>query len=416
MSKFAAILSDLRNADRYVRVPGVDIFDEHAEYYYEDEDGHPVPKGTRGARKRKRVFKREDLERIANNCNKRDRTGSLSPLTLGHTDPEEPDERKQPVPVGYALNYRVRFDNDRNKHMLVADYYIRKDKYDLAKTFPRTSIELWPDDKEEIIDPIALLRRTPQRDLGQWTYSRGRHVLRYSMEFKPMNDELYDDDAMTDEAPVDAPVEDAEPSHEEKVEQFMRHCFSHPHAKYFSGHYGMEEGPEEAPLPEGPEEDPTDMPDADEVPLQNSAMASATNAGVPDHEEPDGDEGMPPAQYKRDQIAILYQKLRKENAALKYQANEAEARRMVAQLVAEGYQLDAGVEVPKLARMNAEQREKHEAHVRKYYRQSPTSKVGRVRTAEPENAQQVNPAHHERAINYIRENGGDYTTALKMTR
>ena len=43
MSKFAAILSDLRNADRYVRVPGVDIFDEHAEYYYEDEDGHPVP-------------------------------------------------------------------------------------------------------------------------------------------------------------------------------------------------------------------------------------------------------------------------------------------------------------------------------------------------------------------------------------
>jgi hypothetical protein len=351
-------------------------------------------------------------------------------LTLGHTDPEEMDERKQPVPVGYAINYRVRYATDLKKHMLTADYYIRRDKFELAKTFPRTSIELWPDEGKEIIDPIALLRRTPQRDLGQWIYSRGKHVLRYSMEHQMAEDyELPEDDMGSEDVdlpPVESPEGDA--THEEKVEQFMRHCFSHPHAKYLSGHYGMpdemmgDDMMEDAPA----EGDPTDFPDSEE-PLQNAAAASATNGAPPGGDlfgdEPDGDEGMPPpaSQYRRDQIAVKYSKLRRQVIAYQRKAREAEARRIVGQLTAEGYQLDAAVEVPRLMRMNQKQRETHESHIRRYYRQAPVGKTGRVPTQPTvesySRAGNLSSAHYARALNYARENpGAAWNDAVQKTK
>ena len=108
-------LADLRDEARFVCKRDVPIFDEHVE---RNKKGKVV-----------RKFDRSDLERIARNCNRRDSIGQFAPLTLGHTDPDQPDETKQPRPVGYAAGYRVKWHPGLGRHVLVTDYYIRRDDY-----------------------------------------------------------------------------------------------------------------------------------------------------------------------------------------------------------------------------------------------------------------------------------------------
>src|SRR4051812_45335338 len=150
IARYRQFLSDLGDPAKFVREPDVAVFDEHVE------------KGKGGKVVRK--FDRAALEEIARNCNARDAGGTPCPITIGHTDPEEADERKQPEIVGYARNFRVRFDGRLSRWTLRSDYYLFKGKYAYARTFTRTSVELWESD--HLLDPIALLRRTPQRDLG----------------------------------------------------------------------------------------------------------------------------------------------------------------------------------------------------------------------------------------------------------
>jgi hypothetical protein len=157
----------------YRRFPSREIFDEHVEVYHVDEKGEPCAPTDRGAKKVVRRFSRKELKEIAARCNARTRTGALTPLSLGHTDPDQPDEAKQPRLVGYAKNFKVRKQSKRRggKWVLCADFFVKQAHLEEARTFPRVSIELWPEDK--VIDPIALLRRTPQRDLAQWvSYSK----------------------------------------------------------------------------------------------------------------------------------------------------------------------------------------------------------------------------------------------------
>lgn len=392
---FQQFVRELDDPRLYVRVPDRAIFDAHVE---KNKKGKVV-----------RKFEKADLERIARNCNQRDQTGTLCPITIGHTDPDEPDETKQPELVGYARKFRVAYDQALGKWTLRADYYIRKDAFGEAKTFPRTSVELWPED--EILDPVALLRRTPQRDLGQWIYSRtGKTVLRYSMESANMNDDELDmggepaggapDNYGADETP--GMGGEAEPSHEEMCEQFARHCMSHPHAKKLAEHFAMEDKPEEPAedLGEFPVGDPTDTPSAEEEPELHAAFPSGTNGALPGGKKP-------AAQFRKNQEAVRYSQLQKKMAALEHDAATSKAEAIVTQLTAEGYDLDAGVEVPRLARMNEKQRAAAANHIRRYYRQAPVAQYGRVpvmgSTSEPETIDNMSERRLDQCLQYQRK-------------
>jgi len=295
---FHDLLTDLKDPAKYVRVPKKAIFDEHEDVYWTDpHTGQMVPEGTPGAKRVVQKFDKARLEKIAAHNNERTRTGDMSPITFGHTNPREPDERKQPIGRGYELNFTVDYDPVRKKHMLYADHYIRKSDYPEATTYPHTSIELWPED--DTIHPVSFLRRTPQRDVGQWIYSRvygsdgasalgtsvwrfsraGQPVLRYAMENTMAND--MDTSVTTSPTPgLDAPMagtDDVPPTPEEHV-QFMRHCMSHPLAKKFARHYEMQD----AAMP-GVGEPPLAAPDATAEPIQNAAstMLSGTNSTLP---------------------------------------------------------------------------------------------------------------------------------------
>lgn len=162
-----ADIPDFTNATQWERRPGVNVFDEHERKLTRRKkvDGKDVDESVTVQ------FKKHDLEQIAAECNERDRTGNFCALSLGHTLDGRP-EIEQPPHVGYARQFYVAYDNTLKRYVIRATYYIRRDRLGAAVEFPRTSVEYWHDRK--FFDPIALLRRTPARDLGQWTYALDR--------------------------------------------------------------------------------------------------------------------------------------------------------------------------------------------------------------------------------------------------
>lgn len=391
MANAAAAPSELDDPRRYVKRAGVAVFDAHTE---RDGEGDVV-----------RRFSRADLEEIARNGNARALRGSPCPLTLGHTDPDEQDERKQPEIVGYAKNYRVAHSAALNRWVLTADFFIRKDRHREASGFPRVSVELWPGKGDRFLDPIALLRRTPRRDLGQWCYARsqaGAAVLRYSMHANQKGaavaDEFDDlgDEAPLDDAPVDgvddAPMDDAPPppTDAERAEQWAKHCFSHEHAQHFAKHYAMPApGADGLPPVDGPPPAHTpDMPpDAREEPENYSAMPGATNGAIPVAEEPDA-----------------YAKARKAR-------NLAKAKEAVSALKAEHYSFDSVRMVERLARLTPAERKAEVAHIRENYARAPVGgapipvKAGGA-GKKRRHMSEMTPAEFEKAQRYMKHREG----------
>jgi hypothetical protein len=131
---------------------------------------------------------KDRLERIAAVNNARFTPGAL---TLGHTVPHQYDqdgrvaratpEGEQPETVGYLKGFSVRWHPGLKKYALYARYYLAKDREAEARTYPRTSVEWFPDD--DSLPSVSLLRRAPRLDLGQWTYAAGgRACLRYAID------------------------------------------------------------------------------------------------------------------------------------------------------------------------------------------------------------------------------------------
>lgn len=343
--EFSRFLGDM-DGPGFVRKPGVAVFDAHEEY-----DGEKLV----------RRFTKADLKRIADNCNRREKKGSLCPITIGHTDPDDPREKAQPEHVGFARNFRVDYSKRLGRWVVVSDFYLRRERYGEARSYPRVSVELWPTDN--FLDPIALLRRTPQRDLGQWHYSRagaqnakcgvwsysrsaraGRLVLRYSMAHSNLGASMHDDEELMDDAPGegDAP---AEPSHEEKAEQFLKHCMSHPHAAHFAKHYAMPAGgATDEPAPEGEGDLPP--PDADREPEQfGMAAPSATNGAVP---------GQEPDQFAKRDAARLRR-----------------GRELVSQLKSENFVLDEKAELRQFAKLGPRAAKAYADKIRLNYKKAP---------------------------------------------
>lgn len=111
------------------------------------------------------------LQEIADRNNNRiHKTGDEIPLIIGHTK-DGADEKDQPEVVGYASNLRVKDFLNTGKKAIAATFKYHKASADVAKKFPRRSVELWTRDWK--LDPIALLgATTPERDLGLVRFSR----------------------------------------------------------------------------------------------------------------------------------------------------------------------------------------------------------------------------------------------------
>lgn len=329
---------------------GAHVFDEHDEH---DREG-----------KLARRFDRTSLEEIARRCNERDRRGALCPLTIGHTRDGAPESEQPPI-VGYARNFRVSYSADQGRHFLLADFWIHKDHYDLASQYKRVSVELWP--KDRILDPIALLRRTPQRDLPQWTYAmHGKHqVIRYAMEER--------DDEQDPTLPPAAEHDEQGP----------------PPAEGDSSDGGPPPGDEPAPAanPDDPTDEDHRMVDrfartlrymcdghakkyasATQGPPAFPGNTNAVPGAVPPPKLEDKDTLKMQKAISDSQLERRLKAMEQEVRQLRYEKAHAEARALASQLYYEGKEVDVAAEAKRMAGMNAEQRQAHCDYVRKYHR------------------------------------------------
>jgi len=129
---------------------------------------------TKARNGRTLIFNRENLQRLAESCNRRiQQTGDYAAVTIGHT----PDRdalaagATPPKVVGFAGPFRVGRlgEGEDARWCIFADLRIFPEFRHLLKHYPRRSAELWlvGDYDEMYLDPIALLgAETPRLDLG----------------------------------------------------------------------------------------------------------------------------------------------------------------------------------------------------------------------------------------------------------
>lgn len=279
-----------------------------------------------------------DLEAIASNTRRLEtESGVPIRITAGHTMAGEP-QTNQPEIWGYARNARVGTFGPRATPAILVDQYIRRDRWDAARSMPYRSAEYYPFSK--VITGVALLRTDPQLDLGMVTYAMpGRAV--YAMENSNMPDPTMPPNK---DEPLAAPAAPAAPEgvDPEFFSQFMK-CWEFARQNYSAGFPG------------------------------------ATNAAVPGTKEDDAQ------RMARDSEAIRYARLEAELAALRKSQKEsmlryarAESERIVTQLEAEGVVLDRALEVERMAGMDDAGREAHAAHIRRFYRSAPVAGAGMV--------------------------------------
>lgn len=440
-------LQSILQSDDYEVIENVPVFDEHDEY---DREGNLI-----------RRFGRLELQEIADKGNQREiETGDLCPFGPGHTIDNAP-ETSQPIPYGYVRNYRVERFGPSGKLAVICNFYIKKAYKAMAATFPRRSVELWIKDK--MIDWIALLRRTPQRDLGLLTYEKDAHYLaplqldslfydnlkkkhlaghlsksgklRYSM-----------DGDMNPTEPPDALAPDEE--FHEKFLKAMKHHFPHMHgmhAKYASeigehphGHMDVGDDAEGA----GEADDERRGPEAEgehrhhpehgkhhhaEHHEHYSAQISATNSSMPKAEK---------IRMSKVQEDIKLSKLEQENLALKtrlakLEENQAstqkEMRRVryerdLTGLVGQGYQFDMAEEMEMHGDDAPEKFAKHLESIKKNYQRGPVGDFpilgkGDDAPIASAKADDINDPRNrdkfEKATKYMREKGVDWDEAFE---
>lgn len=159
--------------DRFVRIRDVPVFDSH------ESDGS-------GGKPRK--VTEDDLEKIAENCNRKfDELGVATTLTLGHTrdDPRTP-EWEQPKPIGWACRFRVGDLLKTGRKALFCDWFVRKQHADVIDDYPHRSVEWWQSRGD--LNPISLLRTAPERDLPIIKYAQEpTDEVPYRYTFTPPN-------------------------------------------------------------------------------------------------------------------------------------------------------------------------------------------------------------------------------------
>jgi hypothetical protein len=137
-------LEDLDTPGKYVVRRAVPIFCEHTD---------PITNEK---------WTRAKLETLARNTNRREsEEGTPMSVIIGHTPGRKEEEI---IHCGYARNHRVARFGPKKKLGIICDFYLKPELYEKAMQYPHRSIERWVED--ELMDPVSLLARTPQLDLG----------------------------------------------------------------------------------------------------------------------------------------------------------------------------------------------------------------------------------------------------------
>jgi hypothetical protein len=151
----------LNDASRYVRVDRVPIIDTCERSYFKTD-----PKTGKQIRVDESID-RNQLKNILENSRQRAEKGEYGIVFLGHTNDGD-SETNQPPIAGYLDNYQL--GEHEGQPTILADMYIDKEDCDPSKTlrqFPRRSAEIIAISKPTgYIDSVALLKRTPERQLG----------------------------------------------------------------------------------------------------------------------------------------------------------------------------------------------------------------------------------------------------------
>lgn len=378
--------------EQYVTKRDVALLDEHE---ITDEEGAVFFNLTE-----------EALQKIADHNNQLIQdTGDEIPIVIGHTTDTGP-EGSQPQIVGWAKDLKVHRLYNTGRKAIFATCRFLKDKVELAKKFPRRSVELWLN--KMLIDPISLLgATTPERHLGLLKFSAGGHTYTTESPEEPMEHEE-----------LVAAVLDA--LEKTDVWQFMRQKMEEE-----SG--GQEASPEEPgmdgpppgddgapPEPEGEGEGDTPMPmeEPPEEPVRESAMASGSNCFTP---------GMDKARMSADQLRgqlfrfqAKEQEREKEVKKLRLKLSMVEREKDLIQLENEGYDFDRAEELEYVASLSKERYTQHLALIRKRYRAAPVNRVRHSAGRNPGPTPNKRPqTQAQEAISLATSKGISYAAALQ---
>lgn len=400
-------------SDEFELVEDIPLFDLHDEY---DErklvDGKPNPNLGKLVRR----FDKKRLEAIADKCNERLKSGDLSPIGLGHTIPGA-KEVDQPDIVGYVGPYRVGVFGPKEKLGVLSSFYMKKQVElpdgqggkkvisgkDVLKTFPRRSVELWF--KDNMIDWVALLKRTPERDLGLTAYQRTESLadgkIRYSMEDYQNPTHLPD---ARGKDPSAEEVDELTPDEKKMAERFWKHyTMSNPGLDEACKKYAAFLSPTNGWLP---------TPNAKEQPMTPEEVGRFQK----DHDE---------LNKKLEAVQKECESLKAKNAELEGNvARQARLTRYEKQLVElcdkERVVMDIQEELIEHADDAPERFEKFLEKAKRTYRKveedgDPT--VGRfVKTDDPADPNNISEAKAARVYQKIRETGKSYEECLKLVK
>lgn len=451
----------------YDYVEGIPLFDAHDEFdarkFIPDGKGGRIANQNFG--KLLHRFDKKRLEEIVSVCNKRIDAGDLSPIGPGHTLPDKGELDQPPVWGWIGGRYSVGEFGPQKKLGILAGFYMKKriklpDGREITgrealQEFPRRSIELWH--KDSMIDWVALLRRTPERDLGLTvqTYAKDRYApwgmkseitldsshtryaracenggkLRYSMdevgeedaetEAKPdastkpdvkpddPNQEAPDDPTKEPDSQITPESQPLSPTEEAQAERFWSH--------YMAKNAWM----------------------ADACTKYSAAMASPTNTAMPggspdptaEKPEESSDTDNPPgvSQMAKPEEDLL--RFQKENEELKTKLAEQQARadrqervakysKALSDLADEGYQFKATEELIDCAEMTQPQFDKHIERIKKNYAKEDRAPIGgEIPVGKlPGDKKDPTEAEMPAVLRFVREKGMTFEEAVTHYR
>jgi hypothetical protein len=342
-------LPNLDNSTEYICVPNVAVLDE-------DDDN----------------FSESFLTEVVERTNDRAEHGDLILLTIGHTEDELP-ETEQPEPVGYVRAVKLGKLHDRKA--ILADLYIKADRFDEVMTYPRRSAELWHDSEFEsgFIDIVSVLRRTPARNLGLLTHRLQKAGDR-TIYIKPFNGDMMPDT----KDPIEALVTEL---------QAVLSRFAKTKNEKDDDNEDEDEEVKDDHAKDCTEEDRADMEKDDEDEEQKDdydAEPSGSNTFVPGLVEEKKAKKM-----RKDSDRIKLARLERRNSELEAERDSlllklrrSEREQDLIQLEAEGYQFDRVEELEHAETLDSAAYEKHLNRVRSRYRRVPVG-APLIRTAEP---------------------------------
>lgn len=392
------IFDQLRDESRWEIARGVPIFVAHTAV----KGGRMVSVGE------------PELRKVVENYQRLMKSRVVPRMIDGHTVPGAP-QKQQPDTAGYALNYRL--GTFEGLPAVFADLYYRKDRWSQFKEYPFRSVEYYRDRNGGECPAIALLKTDPELDMGMTVHGRqgvsytvGERPFHYQAEGPPMTPPggppAAPPPAAAPPMPAAPPPPPAPPPPGDPTQTMPDAADLNPEEakmadrfwRYFRAKYQADCGPSA-----GPAMPPTPMPSA---PAPAGGPAPMGRAMTPD-------------QYARENAS-----LKEENERLKRDNRMAAYERDLRHMQTAdggGYILDLAAELADAADMTPEQFEKHKGRIARNYSRDPAALpavpvLGGTPPSGPLGPDQITERHSDLALQYMRQHGCEWETAIEKTR